>query len=195
MEEIVYFFAIAGFVSLYVTMIALTMRGILHALKNENDNDVAFAIFAGLFWPISIPVGLLVFWVFTIIRGPLTGSLDGTQEEEKPKNGNGKAKTNGTSKKCVKEEAESQTKFKIGDLVTGVKGNPGGYNKFYEGCICRVLYIDDEEVEVKLVDHMDREAHKDDLGQVSTLPIENMTLIKMRKPAKKKENKVAKKKK
>lgn len=69
--------------------------------------------------------------------------------------------------------------FKVGDLITGVKGNPDGYQHLYEGCVCRVLSIDEKgSMQLLLIGHKDKEAHADCFGKVYKGPSRNFKLLK-----------------
>jgi len=129
-----------------------------------------FAILGGVFFPVVIPIGILVYWIYSIMKIPL-GTFD-EKESMSKKNGNEVSKSN-----------EIKSKFKVGDIITGVSGNPGDYQTVYEGCVCRVLNIvNNKKIKVILIDHKDKEAH--DLGSIHVVSAKNFKLIK--KPTKKK---------
>lgn len=63
------------------------------------------------------------------------------------------------------------SKFKVGDYVTGVKGNPEGYQHINEGCVCRISKVlDNLRYEVILLDHYDFNNQKQYLGRTFTVP-------------------------
>ena len=133
-----------------------------------------------LIFPIVVPTLIAILWIIALINIPSSS--------------NKKEETTKSSSKPEKDEKDDvKTKFKVGDLVTGARGNPGDYEVLYPGCVCRVLEVDseDEDMNVILVDHIDKEAHKKDIGETRVVPWENFTLIKkqkksVKKPAKKK---------
>jgi len=169
-----------GGLSLYLVIATLVGRAVYSRTKSwESDARFAAAIFCGGLFPLSIPIIILTVWILTIVQIPL--GMDQKEEE-----------TTINSRENEDKSKTITTKFKVGDLVTGVKGNPGGYIKFYEGCVCRVLNISENEIRLKLVGHIDQEANKEALGKVSWVPQEHFTLIK---PKKTESKEVVKKKK
>ena len=172
-------FATIGFISLYLVIAAIVYRTIYQKMESSSDMQI-LAVFLGLLFPITIPLYIVIVWTWSIFASPfLMGEKKDEEEEER--NHNGQKKEN------------PKTKFKIGDLVTGVKGNPGEYSKFYEGCICRVLNMGRSQVKLKLVGHIDKEANENSFGQISWLPQEYFTLIKDKEKAVKKVVKKSKK--
>ena len=176
-----------GGISLYLVIATIVGKAVYSRTKNWDEDERLFgAIFCAGLFPISVPIIILVIWIFTIIQIPL--GMDQEEEEEETTTS---PKENGNESKTIEKPKPVKTKFKVGDLVTGVKGNPGGYEKFYEGCVCRVLEKDEDEINLKLVGHIDKEANEESFGRVSWLPQEHFTLIK---PKESKIKKVAKKK-
>jgi len=168
--------AYMGALSLYLVTASIVGRAIYKATRSwSNDDDrIIIACLGGAFFPMTVPFAILIVWVWSFIGIPL-----GSREDQD--NGNERSK----ERKADKSPASRQ-KFKAGDLVTGVKGNPGDYEIFYEGCVCRVLDVGRRNVKIKLVDHIDREANEESFGRVAWASQEYFTLIKQ--PAAKKKS-------
>jgi len=182
---LVSFLAFMGGLSLYLVIATLVGKAVYSRTKDwGGDERFAAAIFCGGLFPISVPVIILVLWVRSIVFVQI--------DDDQTENDTTKQKSSPQELDVVKNK--TKTKFKVGDLVTGTKGNPGGYNTFYEGCVCRVLEIDKDEqaINLKLIDHIDRKANEEEFGQVAWAPEEHFTLIK---PKKTESKEVVKKKK
>jgi hypothetical protein len=68
----------------------------------------------------------------------------------------------------------SVTPFRVGDFVTGVRGNPGGYTHLTEGSKSKVLSIDDRgQMSLLLLDHKDYLNHRDAIGKTFKGPSRN----------------------
>ena len=185
-ENLIYFLAFMGGLSLYIVIASTIGRAIHNRLSGmTEDGRVTLSILGGIFFPIIIPAIIIALWILTFARSPLSSKKEEIVENTK----------------CVKAEPkvdEVKIKFKVGDLVTGVKDNPGNYEKLYQGCVCRVLEVDPryEDLRVKLVNHIDKEAHEEDIGMVRDVPWKYFTLIKAKRSIKKVvKKKVTKKKK
>lgn len=181
--QLISIFALMGMLSLYMVIATLVGKGIYSKMKNcSREDKIIISTLGGIFFPITIPLIILVAWVSAMVNIPLPKENEEKSIKESP---------NGYSK--PKKEKEINTKFKVGDLVTGKKGNPGNYQIFYEGCVCRVLEVDadDEDMKIKLVDHIDKEANLKHLGRVTDVLWKDFTLIK----TKKNKSKTSKKKK
>ena len=75
---------------------------------------------------------------------------------------------------------KTRTKFKVGDLITGLKGNPGEYEKLTDRSICRVLEIDEEgDMKVLLLGHKDAEEFEEYMGNIYEAPAENFVSLKI----------------
>lgn len=178
MEGFLSIFTIVGMMSLYLVIATLVGKGIYSAGKKINEDCRSFiAILGGVLFPISVPICVAVMWIYSIVNIPL-------QEVEDPK----KTRELNT---CQRELERTKTKvknlqgsevkkvFKVGDILTGVSGNPGNYKHLYEGCVCRVLQINkDGQMQLILLDHKDKEAHKRYIGRTFTAPDRNFTLVK-----------------
>lgn len=175
-------FTIVGMVSLYLVIVAIVIRGLFSATKNMDDEEsgTIISILGGVFWPIAIPIGIFVYWIYSIIVSPFKAeeSNSATKELDICKKELNKTKNKVIGLVEIKSEKVKQ-KFKVGDVITGVKGNPDGYNVLYEGCVCRVLKVDgNNPMRVILIDHKDKEAHQNKIGKTFTAPIRNFTLVK-----------------
>jgi len=178
--NLIYILAFMGGLSLYIVIATAVGKAIYNQTSDLTEDERTFlSVFSGALFPITIPVIIIMLWITALINIP---SSSKKEEEETTKR----------SFKSKEDEEYAKTKFKEGDLITGVKGNPGNYRIFYQGCVCRVLktYPKDEDMRVILVDHVDKEAHETDFGKTRTVPWKNFTLIKQKKNI----EKVAKKK-
>lgn len=187
--------AFMGGLSLYVVIATIVGKAVYSRMKGEGeDARFAAAIFCGFLFPISVPIIVLVIWVWSIINVPF-----GRDEDETTSVGDSQRLNAVESRVRNLEEHGSETKiskpktkFKVGDLITGVSGNPGNYKHLYEGCVCRVLNVDDNKaMNVVLIDHIDFNAQTDYIGQTFKAPQRYFTLVKQKADTKK----VAKKKK
>ena len=204
--------AIMGIISIYIVVGRRVGLSIYKSMKSDDeDGRIAAAIIGGIFWPIAVPIGIAVDWIVQIVSIPTR--VEGNNQESDANNGNQelrdmteRVRTLESSREDSSSESEPETepraKFKVGDLITGVSGNPGNYNHLHEGCVCRVIGVESgKAMNVVLVDHMDFNAHREQIGKRFKAPQRYFTLIKA--PAKKKvaktkrksTKKVAKKKK
>lgn len=78
------------------------------------------------------------------------------------------------------KNVKKTTNFKVGDLITGVKGNPDGYKYLTEKSVCKVRSIDSNgNMRVILVDHKDpNKSNK--LYEEFRAPARNFVLYKKR---------------
>ena len=189
------FLALMGGLSLYIVVATIVGRFVYSRTKGwEDDGRYAAAIFCGLLFPMSVPIIILVIWGWSIISVPFgefgkeqTTNVGDSQELNAVKN----RVRNLEKDKPVSQTPKPKTKFKVGDLITGVQGNPDGYKHLYEGCVCRVLKTNENKaMSVVLVDHIDFNAHMDCIGDIFKAPPRNFTLIQPKTVKKK----VAKKK-
>ena len=177
-------FAWMGIVSLYLVIATLVSRGIYSSVKGSKGDRVTCAAAGGMLFPITVPIVILVFWVYSILRIPLNEGynetveeLDTCQEELKKE----KDKVMDLKNKDVKSV------FKVGDEITGVEGNPDGYNILYEGCVCRVLRVGgNKHMKLILTGHEDKEAHQNRFGETFTAPASNFRLVKVKSTTRKK---------
>ena len=176
--NLIYFLAFMGGVSLYLVIATAVGRAIYDRTSAfVEDGRIVFSVLGGALFPIIIPMLIVALWINAMINIPT--SKKGETIIEEPTN----RKKSTKKPKEENEEEYSESPFKVGDLVTGIKSNPEGYVILYPGCVCRVLEIDedDEEIKVKLIDHIDKEAHIEDLGIIHNVPWKNFTLIKPKK--------------
>ena len=186
LSGLVLFLAWIGAISIYVSGGGFTGTFVYKALKGKIDDgsDVVMAALAGIFWPIVVPLGFAVGIVMRLVEGWVYagGNINlskelGSSDYEEPSESNGNSVDDDEEDEDWEDE-EDEPKFKPGDLVTGVKGNPAEYECYYEGCKCRVLECDSEEFRSVLVDHVDKEAHKNRIGEVEDHDSEYFELIK-----------------
>lgn len=168
MNDLIYVLTLMGGLSLYLVIATIVGRAIYSRTQGwTTDNRVSVAIFCGGLFPITVPLLILVLWVIAIINIPMgnnesLSTKDNLKDIEK-----------------VPEPKKCKAKFKVGDLVTGAKGNPNGYQILYPGCVCRVLQVDGEgDMEIILVDHIDKEAQENEIGRTFEVSMENFDLIK-----------------
>ncbi len=176
------FLALMGGISLYVVIATIVGRAVYSRTRDwEEDTRFAAAIFCGFLFPISVPIIILVIWIWSIMSVPL-----GTDDEVQTTNIGDSQELNTVKERLrtlegarnVPQAPKPKTKFKVGDLITGVLGNPDGYKHLYEGCVCRVLKTnDDKAMSVVLVDHIDFNAQRDYIGEIFKAPPRNFALI------------------
>ncbi len=176
------FLAFMGGLSLYAVIATIVGRSVYSRTNGwEEDTRFAAAIFCGLLFPISVPLIILIIWIWSIVNVPLgndnevqTTNIGSSQELNVVKS---RLKNLEETKDVIKPPVP-KTKFKAGDLITGVKGNPDGYKHLYEGCVCRVLKTKgNKAMDVMLVDHDDFNAHRNEIGETFKAPPRNFTLI------------------
>lgn len=190
--DVIFVLACMGGLSLYLVIATAVGKVLYGRMKKDMDEEgkLTIAIMGGVFFPITIPLAILILWISAMINIPMSDNEEGSNKKS---NGN-----KSTAENEFKEmNNKVKTKFEVGDLVTGIKGNPGKYSKLYEGCVCRVLEVDDEDedMEIKLVDHIDKEAHLKDIGMTSVVPYENFVKIQPKRPVANKVSTTVKKKK
>lgn len=177
------FFAFMGGLSLYVVIATIVGRAVYSRTKSwEEDTRFAAAIFCGFLFPISVPIIILIIWIVSIINVPLGNDSDDAQTtnigDSQELNAVRSRVKDLEEARNVPQAPKPKTKFKVGDLITGVSGNPSEYKHLYEGCICRVLKTnDDKAMSVVLVDHIDFNAHQNYIGKIFKAPPRNFTLI------------------
>lgn len=174
--KIVVFLAIYSLIAVFVSQIILAILGKRYSELDSNKQSLV--ILGAIFWPIAIVVSL-VWWVVEALALPFTAArkrdLRKLDKEVKAQ----------IAKCLVVPSQEPVTKFKVGELITGIRGNPDNYNHLNEGCVCRVISIDEEgKMKVVLVDHKDFNGHKDVIGNVFKAPARNFVKCSKRKPSK-----------
>lgn len=144
-------------------------------------------VYAWVFWPIAWVVAVIM-WVIGILGLPFTAARRRDLREMEQR-----------INRTLEDRSYStipviSQKFKPGDLITGVRGNPDDYNHLDEGCVCRVLSIDDKgRMKVVLANHKNFEEQKDWFGNTFKAPARNFVKYP-RSRAKKKSVKRRKKK-
>ncbi len=170
------FFSIIGkivvFVALY-TLMAFLIRGIALLIAGKKyseleDGKKDLVNLATVLWPLAIVFGL-IYWLAEAIALPFTAARRRELRESEER------LVEKIETRCPSApEPELVTKFKVGALITGIRGNPDNYNHLNEGCVCRVASIDEEEkMKVVLVDHKDFAGHVDVIGKVFKAPARN----------------------
>ena len=161
-----------GGVSIYLVIASTVGRAIYSRTEEEftDDGRIFLSLTGGIFFPVAIPMIILILWVGAMVNIPFKKEEETTESSSKPKK---------------EKEDYVKTKFKVGDLVTGKSGNPGNYQIFYPGCVCRVLEVGRRQVKLKLVDHIDKDANEDEFGRTNWFPMEEFALIKPKKIVKK----------
>ena len=153
-------FAFVGKVSLYLVIATLVGMGIYAATKkwNNKSDRIAAAIMGGALFPISVPITILVFWVWSIVSIPKRMSENQSTDVEECSQDvvdcRERVRALERSDEIASSESETvpKPKFKVGDLITGVRGNPANYKHLYEGCACRVIEVEgDKAMKVILV--------------------------------------------
>ena len=191
-----------------ISRLALYIMG--KELSELNDNQQTIISLAAVFWPL-LPAFLIIWLIGEWITLPITAARKSDlvvlekkiskKIEEKCTNNDEVFEDMTPSEEdeileFLGEAEPVKPKFKVGDRITGVKGNPDGYKHLYRGCVCRVLSIDDKgSMKLILLDHQDKEAHAKSIGRIFKAPARNFELIKPKKTAKKTTKKATKKKK
>lgn len=181
-------FAWVGIITIYL-VIASLVGGMVYKVSKRSGNTKGDSQFlgtlGGMFFPVTIVIGIGGTWVRALIKvSPGYDEEDNTSRDtyyqpmiQELKDELSELKEE-RKKEVVKETKVIKTpKFKVGDLVTGVSGNPGNYKHLYEGCLCRVLSINEKgSMELILVNHTDYDAHKDSFGKIFKAPSRNFKL-------------------
>lgn len=132
----------------------------------DSDDERALC---SIFWPILAIGWFAGYYIVRLVSLPIVGA---TQKDIKDLED--KIETSRTPCTPV-----IKPKFKVGDLITGIAGNPDGYKHLYEGCKCRVITIDEKgKMELLLLEHKDKEAQRKFIGDTFVAPSRNFVLIK-----------------
>lgn len=173
--------------SLLYFLVFLLVKEILLAIKGKNYDELSSSeksnlmAYAG-FWFITIPVTILVGIAYVPIRWIILAftAVEKRDLEEVEKRLNQKIILNG-----VKVPVVNKKRFQVGDLITGIKGNPDNYKHLNEGCLCRVVSIDEKEImKLVLINHKDFKEHTEKIGEVFTAPARNFVVYKETKTKK-----------
>ena len=190
-SDIVVFFACIGLAVLYALIGLLVAFLVKEVFTEEGDEDELLFVFAIILWPVFLAVMVLMtiaMWIFTPLWAATKRDLRDTERRLSDR-----IQEECSEPICYSEEMEEDLfdkSFKVGDIITGTipqtdnHGKNISYEHLYQGCKCRVLRIkENESMKVILIDHKDRDAHKDYIGETFTAPARNFTLV--RSPAKK----------
>jgi hypothetical protein len=155
---------------LLIKELYLAYKGKKWSELSRSQKDEA-NLYAG-FWVITVPLTIavgLVFWIGKWIILPFIAATkkDLRDTEERL------TKKIIINNPIVRNQIPS-TKFVVGDLIAGIKGNPDNYKHLDEGSISKVLTIDERgRMTIVLVDHKDFMKHKDQIGKVFKAPARN----------------------
>lgn len=176
LSSFVKFLVISGAILLYVLLGLITY---LIARKVDGELfDKNTLVYTVLAWPVILIFGLM-YWLYRLIILPIVAA---TKEDL---SNTERRLTDEINSRCpaprVVQPSGFRTAFKVGDLITAKRGNPGDYKHLNEGCVCRVKTIDSEgRMTVMLVDHKDFDEQVDSIGKEFKAPARNFVLI--RKP-------------
>lgn len=192
-KVLAYFGGAVIIIAAWIFIGALTASGVLAYWGKKRYQDLdrkqkETYVLSWIFWPI-VWIGVVLTWIIGVLELPFTAARkrDLQQMEER-----------------ISEQIENRNvdvipvipvirKFKSGDLITGIRGNPDDYKHLDEGCVCRVLEIDDKgQMEVVLVNHWDFEGQKSYIGNTFKAPARNF--VKYPRATKRKSVKRTKKK-
>jgi len=178
--------AIWAFIGYLTALVYLAFQG-KNKYQDLNKDQKENYVWVWVFWPIAWVIAILV-WVVRLIGLPFTAARKrDLQEMEQRIN------------RTLEDRSYStipviSQKFKSGELITGIRGNPDDYNHLDEGCVCRVVSIDEKgQMKLVLVNHKDFEEQKDWIGNTFKAPARNFVKYP-RSGAKKKSVKRRKKK-
>ncbi len=172
--KVVVFLAIYTLFAIFIRGIALLICGKKYSELDSGKKDLVNL--ATVLWPLAIVIGL-VYWLAEAIALPFTAARRRELRELET------SLVERIEDTC-NPAPEPITKFKVGELITGVRGNPDNYNHLNEGCVCKVVSIDEQgRMKVVLVDHKDFDEHNDVIGKVFKAPERNF--VKYTRRAKK----------
>ena len=151
-------FAIFGIIVLailvYIAMFFI-VRELVLIVKGKRYSELSWKskenvnLYAGC-WIATVPLTLIIgalYWVVKLIALPFVAAEKRDLREMETR----------LDKKIIINTPISKrpkTKFAVGNLITGIKGNPDNYEHLDEGCVCKVLTIDEQgKMTVVLVDH------------------------------------------
>ena len=187
---------VVAFLVVWAVIGAITAAFVKAYWKKDRYSDFTsdqkgYYVLAWIFWPI-VWVYVVLCWIIGVIELPFTAvrKRDLDQMEQRV-NQRIEETRNHTVIPILKQ------KFSPGDLITGVHGNPDAYKHLDEGCVCRVLSINEkDQMKVILVDHVDFDEQKNWIGKEFKAPARNFVKYpRKRKITKPKKKPVKKKKK
>ncbi len=150
---------------------------------SELDSDEqAVAVAGGIFFPLAWAC-IVIYWAIKLIALPFIAATKGDLRDTEERIMD-RIETTETEDEPI-EIAPIKQKFKAGDLIAGIAnqtdkdGDPISYDHLYEGCKCKVLSINDRgSMKVELVNHADKIANRDEIGETFTAPARNFELVK-----------------
>lgn len=195
-SELIQALAIFGGIFIYA-IIGIFIGWLINEIfKDSLDDDcLTLALLFGIFWPIAIPLGIIICIFIWILMPVWVASRRDLRNTER-------RLSNEISDYCApvnlrdyssnnKVKLYYDNNFKVGDIVTGKviqtdsKGNKVSYNHLYNGCKCRVLEINDMGImKLVLIDHRDKLAHNSVIGDFFEAPERNFVKIKSSKKTK-----------
>lgn len=151
---------------------------------NSDDSQV---IVASIFWPIVLLIGV-IYWIGKIVIMPLVAATKADLERVENELSSKIEEISRNSSKAVSSESKKDTSpFKVGDRVTGIKGNPDNYVHLNEGSISKVKSINEKGImKLVLLDHKDFNEHAHKIGEVFTAPARNFVRYSENKKSNKK---------
>jgi len=152
--------------------------------KSESDSwDEGECVLYGAFWPL-VGVYYVIYYLVKLLILPICAATHEDIRRLEDRIDDTTCRTCG--RRCDRCECEEdEPEFKVGDIITGVSGNPDGYEHLYEGCVCRVLSINNKGImKLLLLDHKDKQAQEAYIGDTFTAPSRNFVLIRQKKKAK-----------
>ncbi len=165
----VVFLALYALVALFINQIILAIYG--KKFKDLDDDNRTLVVLGTIFWPLAIVFGL-IYWLVEALALPFTAARRRELRESEER------LSERIEARCP-PVPEPVTKFKVGQLITGIRGNPDNYNHLNEGCVCRVKEIDEAgRMKVVLVDHKDFAGHTEVIGKVFKAPARNFVKYK-----------------
>ena len=172
-----------------LTIYSLIAWGIYTIAKSINEDvlDNENLLLISIFWIATIPVAIIasfVYWLVRIVALPFVAATKEDLARTEERITNRMIRTSGLNSNTTQQIGNK--KFKVGDMIAGISGNPDGYKHLNEGSISRVVrYLNDKgQMEVVLVNHKDFEQHKDVIGKIFKAPDRNFVLIATKKTRK-----------
>lgn len=185
--------AVFGAITLYfifsflVFVLIVSVKG--KKLRDLDEDEIAVTSLLSGTFPISLPILLIIGfigWLVEIVQLPyVAATKEDLQDTEERLTEKIEERCFPRTKRNNYQESNIPEKrmFKVGDVITGIKGNPGDYQHLGEGCVCRVVSIDENgSMEVLLIDHRDFPEQKEYIGNTFKAPARNFKLYRYNKP-------------
>lgn len=172
--------AVYAIIAVIARLLALSFYGKKYdELESDQKTNVNLVTFL---WPLVIPFFVL-YVIAKIISLPFVAA---TKEDLARVKAELTQKIEEWCSRPRAEDSPAAPSFKVGDLITGIRGNPDNYTHLNEGCVCRILSIDERgRMQLVLVDHKDFEEHMDVIGKRFKAPARNFVKVKVTKTKKK----------